>query len=154
IAALRLALTFLLASVGAAQAHQVNLSTAHIVVINDRTVEVEVALKGSDLDRAAGTFVFDNATGLVRPAALAAAAAPVTAYVKGHTAVTGAEGVSCRSGAGEVAPDGDGVVVRIGWSCADASDPLRYRSTVLFDLSPDAKQVVLIGAGPDAAQDL
>jgi hydrogenase/urease accessory protein HupE len=31
---------------------------------------------------------------------------------------------------------------------------LRYRSTVLTDVSPDARQVVLIGAGPDAAQDL
>jgi hypothetical protein len=34
------------------------------------------------------------------------------------------------------------------------ADPLRYRSTVLSDVSPDARQVVLIGAGPDPAQDL
>jgi hydrogenase/urease accessory protein HupE len=154
IAALLLALTSLLASTATAHAHQVNLSTARIVVAHDRSVDVEIALKGSDVDRAAGTFVFDNATGLVRPAALAAAAAPVTGYVRGHTALTGAEGVSCRSGAGEVVPDGDGVVVRMRWFCADASDPLRYRSTVLIDVSPDAKQVVLIGAGPDTAQNL
>ena len=34
------------------------------------------------------------------------------------------------------------------------ADPLRYRSTVVADVSPDARQVVLIGAGPNAAQDL
>jgi hypothetical protein len=33
-------------------------------------------------------------------------------------------------------------------------DPLRYRSIVLTDVSPGARQMVLIGAGPDAAQDL
>jgi hypothetical protein len=32
-------------------------------------------------------------------------------------------------------------------------DPLRYRSTVLTDVSPGARQT-LIGAGPDGAQDL
>jgi hypothetical protein len=48
----------------------------------------------------------------------------------------------------------DGVVVRIPWFCTGVADPLRYRSTVLTDVSPDARQVVLIGAGPEAAQDL
>jgi hypothetical protein len=50
IAALLLALTSLLTSAAAAQAHQVNLTTARIVVAHDRTVEV--AVKGSDVDRA------------------------------------------------------------------------------------------------------
>jgi hydrogenase/urease accessory protein HupE len=68
--------------------------------------------------------------------------------------VLGENGASCRPGAAEVAADGDGVVVRIPWFCTGVADPLRYRSTVLTDVSPDARQVVLIGAGPDAAQDL
>jgi hydrogenase/urease accessory protein HupE len=45
-------------------------------------------------------------------------------------------------------------VVGVPWICAGVADPLRYRSTVLSDVSPDARQVVLIGAGPDPAQDL
>jgi hydrogenase/urease accessory protein HupE len=53
-----------------------------------------------------------------------------------------------------VAPDGDGVEVRIAWSCAGVADPLAYRSTVLVDVSPGARQVVLIGTGANAAQDL
>lgn len=138
----------------AAQAHQINLTNARLVVHPDRTVDAEIAMKGSDADRTAGTKVFDDATGLVQPAALAAASAPITAYVGAHTAVLGKDGASCRPGAAKVAPDGDGVVVRIPWFCAGVKDPLRYRSTVLTDVSPDARQVVLIGTGPDAAQDL
>jgi hydrogenase/urease accessory protein HupE len=138
----------------AAQGHQINLTNARLVVLPDRTVDVEIAMKGSDTDRAAGTKVIDDATGLVQPMALAAASAPIAAYIEEHTAVLGENGASCRLGAAEVTPDGDGVVVRIPWFCAAIADPLRYHSTVLTDVSPDARQVVLIGAGPDAAQDL
>ncbi len=66
----------------------------------------------------------------------------------------GEDGISCRPGAAGVASDGDGVVVRVPWFCVGVADPLRYRSTVLIDVSPDARQVVLIGTGTDAAQDL
>jgi hydrogenase/urease accessory protein HupE len=138
----------------AAQAHQINLTNARLVVHPDRTVDAEIAMKGSDADRAAGTKVFDDATGLVQPAALAAASAPIAAYVERQLAVLGEDGASCRPGAAKVAPDGDGVVVRIPWFCKGVADPLRYRSTVLTDVAPDARQVVLIGTGPDAAQDL
>ena len=153
-AAILVALIFFLGCSIAAQAHQINLTNARLVVLPDRTVDVEIAMKGSDADRVAGTKVFDDATGLVQPAALAAASASIGAYIARHTAVLGKDGASCRPGAAKVAPDGDGVVVRIPWFCAGIADPLRYRSTVLTDVSPDARQVVLIGAGPDAAQDL
>jgi hydrogenase/urease accessory protein HupE len=111
-------------------------------------------MKGSDTDRFAGTRVFDDGAGLVRPAALSAASATIVAYVERHTALWGEDGVSCRPGAGRVAPDGDGVVIRIPWFCTGVADPLRYRSTVLIDVSPDARQIVPIGTGADAAQDL
>jgi hydrogenase/urease accessory protein HupE len=147
------AISFLGCSI-AAQAHQINLTNARLVVLPDRTVDVEIAMKGSDADRVAGTKVFDDATGFVQPAALAAASASIGAYIARHTAVLGKDGAPCGPGAAKVAPDGDGVVVSIPWFCAGIADPLRYRSTVLTDVSPDARQVVLIGAGPDAAQDL
>lgn len=153
-AVLLIALISLLSCSITAQAHQINLTNARLVVLPDRTVDVEIAMKGSDVDRVAGTRVFDDSTNLVRPAALAAATGQVSTYVERHTAVFGEDGGSCRPEAGNTAPDGDGVVVRISWSCAGVADPLRYRSTVLIDVSPDARQVVLIGAGPDTAQDL
>ena len=137
-----------------AHAHQINLTNARLVVGPDRTVDVEVTMRGSDVDRAAGTRVFDDSTNLVQPVALAAASAPIVAYVEAHTAVLGGDGSSCHTGVSNVAPDGDGVVVRIPWVCAGVADPLQYRSTVLMDVALDARQVVLIGTGPDVAQDL
>jgi hydrogenase/urease accessory protein HupE len=154
IAALLAMLVSLLGGTIGAQAHQINLTNARLTLGPDRTVEVEVAMRGSDIDRAARTRIFDDAGGLVQPGALAASSAPIIAYIAAHTTVFGEGDHSCGPGAGDVAADGDGVVVRIPWLCADVADPLRYRSTVLIDVSPDARQVVLIGAGPDAAQDL
>jgi len=154
IAAILVMLASLLGCSIAVEAHQINLTNARIIISPDRIVEVEIALKGSDADRVAGTRVFDDATGLVRPAALTAASAIIVAYVEGHTTVLGEDGVSCRPGAAGVASDGDGVVVRVPWFCVGVADPLRYRSTVLIDVSPDARQVVLIGTGTDAAQNL
>ncbi len=154
VAAIVVALTSVLGCAIAAQAHQINLTNARVAVGPGRMVEVEIAMKGSDADRVSSTRVCDDASGLVQPTALAEASTPIVAYVERRTAVLGEDGVSCRPGAGNVEPDADGVVVRIPWFCAGIADPLRYRSTVLLDVSPDARQAVLIGPGPDAAQDL
>ena len=82
IAALLVALTSLLGGAVAAEAHQINLTNARLALGADRTVEVEVAMRGSDIDRAAGTRLFDDASGLVQSGALAAASAPILAYIK------------------------------------------------------------------------
>jgi len=153
----RIALTVLLfvaAWCGTCSAHQINLSNARIAINPDRTVDVQLAMKGSDVDRVAGTKVFDDHTGLVRPDALAASASAVAAYSKTHAVVLGGNETLCRPGPGVVSADQDGVIVRTRWSCAGVGGRLRYRSTVLIDVAPDARQVVLIGSGQDAAQDL
>src|SRR2546430_12969380 len=80
IAAILVMLASLLGCSIAVEAHQINLTNARIVISPVRIVEVEIAIKGSDADRVAGTRVFDDATGLVRPAALTAASAIIVAY--------------------------------------------------------------------------
>jgi hypothetical protein len=52
-----------LGAIAAAEAHQVNLSTARVTMGDDRSVTVEVGLKGSDADHLAGTAIFDAQTG-------------------------------------------------------------------------------------------
>ena len=89
---------FIIFLAGAAHAHQVNLSTARVELRPDRTVAVEVALKGSDADRLAGTQVFDAQKDLADPAKVAASAAPIAAYVSAHTSVTGTDGKPCVPG--------------------------------------------------------
>ena len=147
-------LLFCIILIGSAEAHQVNLSTARVELRPEREVAVEVALKGSDADRLAGTHVFDEQKGLVDPAKIAAFAAPIAAYVGSHVGVTGADGTPCAASAPEVVADGDGVVVRNTFSCRNVAGDLVYRSTVLTATDSGARQVVLIGAGENAPQAL
>jgi hydrogenase/urease accessory protein HupE len=138
----------------AAQAHQVNLSTARVILHDDRSVSVEVGLKGSDADRLAGTAIFDARRDQVDPALLEASEAPIIAYVAAHITVGGAGGRTCAAGTATLASDGDGVVFRNHFSCRDVGGDIVYRSTVLTDTDPAARQVVLIGEGDDAPQAL
>ncbi|WP_407180038.1 HupE/UreJ family protein [Bradyrhizobium sp. STM 3562] len=138
----------------AAQAHQVNLSTARVTLSGDRSVTIELGLKGSDADRLASTGIFDAARDRVEPALVKASAARIIAYVTAHIAVTGAGGRACIPGTPALAPDGDGVIFRNRFSCRDVGGDIVYRSTVLTDTDPAARQVVLIGEGDNAPQAL
>jgi hydrogenase/urease accessory protein HupE len=148
------AATIALGVMVAAQAHQVNLSTARVTLGGDRSVSVEVGLKGSDADRVAGTRIFDAQRDQVDPALVAASAATIIAYVTGHVAVTGADGRACVPGPAALVSDGDGVIFRNCFSCRDVGGDIVYRSTVLTDTDPAARQVVLIGEGDNAPQAL
>ena len=137
-----------------AHAHQVKLSTARVTLGGDRTVSVEVALKGSDADRLAGTNVFDAQRDSVDPTLVAASAAPILAYVNAHVAVTGLDGKACVAGAAALVPDGDGVIYRNAFSCRNVRGDIVYRSTVLTAIDPSARQIVLIGEGANVPQAL
>jgi hydrogenase/urease accessory protein HupE len=137
-----------------ANAHQINLTMASIVTNPDRTVDVEVSMKGGDVDRVAHSHIVDDASGLVREDALSGAAARIGAYVIAHAVILGEDGQLCESGHPTAAPDKDGVAIRTRWSCAAERGQLRYRNTVLLDISPTARQVVLLGAGANVTQDL
>jgi hypothetical protein len=127
------------AAAAPACAHQVNISTARVEVRPQRLVAVEVALKGSDVDRVAATHVFDEQTGTVDAAKVAAAAGPIAAYVGAHVSVTGADGAPCAAGAPEVTADGDGVITRNTFSCAKVAGDLVYHSTARWCCSASAR---------------
>lgn len=137
-----------------AQAHQVNLSTARVALGADRVVSVELALKGSDVDRLAGTKVFDAQDDAVDPARVAASAATIIAYIDSHLAVTGRKGQACAADAPVLVADGDGVIFRNRYSCRDIPGDIVYRSTVLTEKDPTARQIVLVGAGKNEQQAL
>ncbi len=137
-----------------AQAHQINLSTARVELLPQRTVAVQVGLKGSDADRLAATHVFNSQTGLVDPAKVTASAPSIAAYIGAHIAVAGADGTPCEKSVGDVAADGDGVIVRYTFSCRNVGSELVYRSTVLTATDSTARQIVLLGTGGNAPQAL
>jgi hydrogenase/urease accessory protein HupE len=137
-----------------AQAHQVNLSTARVTLSGDDSVAVEVALKGSDADRLAGTAIFDVQRDAVDPARVADFAAPIVAYINAHVAVTGLGDTACVPGVATLLPDGDGVIFRNSFSCRNVTGDIIYHSTVLTATDPGARQIVLIGEGANAPQAL
>jgi hydrogenase/urease accessory protein HupE len=143
-----------LAILGPASAHQVNLSTARVTLNGDRTVNVEVGLKGSDADRLAGTKVFDAQRDQVDPALVASLAGPIIAYFNAHVDVSGLSGKACVPSTPALTADGDGVVFHKSYSCGEVTGDIVYRSTVLTATDSTARQVVLIGQGDGAPQAL
>ena len=131
-----------------------NLTNARVELRPDGVVTVQLSIKASDIDRAVGTRLHDEQTGLLDRGHLAASFAAVAGYLKSHAVVRGDDGTACTAGLVKLDPDEDGVVGHLIWSCAGNPGELVYRSTVLIDVDPTAKQVVLIAAGTDVSQAL
>jgi len=100
-------------------------------------LRLEIALRGSDVDRVAGTKVFDAQSGLVDAARLAASTAAIAAYVttprrrsrrRRHTL----QGQQCRNCSRPGRRHGPPDLVRVMKSRAT----LIYRSMVLIDVDP------------------
>ncbi len=133
----------------AAGAHTAQLAMAHLVIAADRSVAAELALKGADLDRLAGTHLVDAASGRVRADALAAASDALARLVLAETtlAITAPDGaaLACVAGPVTVSPDQDGILARWRWTCPAlaAATRYRYRSSLLFDRDPAMRQAVL-----------
>jgi hydrogenase/urease accessory protein HupE len=136
-----------------AEAHQINLVTARVALAGDRTVSVELGLKGSDVDRLIGATTYDAKQDAVDPAAVETARDAILGYLARHLAVTGG-GTACAPGGAVILPDGDGIVYRNSFACANAAGDIVYRSTVLTEKDPAARQVVLIAQGKSETQAL
>ncbi|MDF0578834.1 HupE/UreJ family protein [Bradyrhizobium yuanmingense] len=145
-------LAMLLGLAFAAEAHEVNLVTARVALSPDRTVSVELGLKGSDVDRLIGTKIYDARRDAVDPTAVQAARSAILAYMRTHLAVTGGA-KACVAGDAAILADGDGIIYRNSFACAAAGDII-YRSTVLTEKDPAARQIVLIAQGRSEKQAL
>ena len=127
-------------------AHQVNLTNAHISIEGDE-VAVTIGIKGSDVDRATGTAIYDPASGTVDGGVLHDAAAVILEYFTRNVSLGEAGGTACRLASARALPDRDGVAVTLDWDCAGVAGERTYRSTVLTDIEPTARQIVLIDNG-------
>lgn len=137
-----------------AAAHQINLLTTRLALSHDRTVNVEMGLKGSDVDRLIGTRLYDAKEDAVDPAAVAAATPAILTYLNANLGISNNSGVACAASQGRIFADGDGVIFRNTYSCATVPGDILYRSMVLTENDPTARQVVLIVQGGQEAQAL
>ena len=134
-----------------AQAHDIGISNVRIEVL-ESGAEMELAVKGRDLEQAIGRSFVDPATDQVDAEALAAVADQVVAHVLARVSVAQADGVACAATADAPAPDADGVTAWIEWRCEDAGRGLIYENHLFHEANARAIQNLLIMTGDDVTQ--
>lgn len=152
---LRTTLLLLLAPlihIGAASAHQAGVSTVNLDV-GETTVEMELAVKGRDLDASLGTAIVDLETDQVQHDVLASEAARVTAHLVAGAIVERADGQACTATPDAPIADADGVILYVTWTCEPGAG-MTYRNRLFVDRDPLAIQNVLILVDDDASQDV
>lgn len=147
------ALLILIGGLGAAReawAHAVNLAVAFITIQESR-VMIDLTITGSEVDRAAGVNITNNATGMVDPRRLREAAPTFERYITQRIEVTAA-GVPCPMPSIRSSAESDqGVSVLMVFDCPGAA-AIRYRSTAMVDFDPAARQSVMLNASGEFEQ--
>jgi hydrogenase/urease accessory protein HupE len=129
---------------GSAHAHNAGVSSSRIV-LEGRTVVVEINALGRDFEQAAGVRIVEKATGEINPVALALMEPAIRSYVDRHVAVLAAE-QRCAEAPGITKAADTHVLLTTTWRCSPDGE-LRYRSTLFQDVDPGARQVVVIARG-------
>ena len=132
-------------------AHDIGVSNAEIFVTDNKTVEVSLAFKGVDLEKAVGPIFVDHEIDRVRAPDLAVAVGAIQNYLK-EKVVVRADGTPCPMKIHLPDTDRDGVVIGVQFFCPPTTTRLEYTSRLLLDMDPRAVHNVLIMAGDDIDQ--
>jgi hydrogenase/urease accessory protein HupE len=127
---------------GSGQAHNAGVSSARIVV-EGRTVEIEINALGRDFEQATGVRIADKA-GEINPVALSLVAPTIGSYVGDHVAVL-AGGQRCSAPAWTAKAADTHVMLTTTWRCPPVGE-LGYRSTLFQDVDPTARHVAVIAS--------
>ena len=122
-------------------AHNAGVSTSRIV-IDGRSVDVEINALGKDYEQAAGVRIADKASGEINPVALAVMAPEILRYVADHVAVL-AGTQRCTPGQVMAKAVDTHVAMTMAWRCPP-DGALRYRVTLFQDVDPGARHLALI----------
>ncbi len=144
---LLLALLVLFGLGAPARAHDPGMTVA-TVIAEPRETLIELSIKGSDLERAAGVALLDP-EGRVDPERLAGAAAAVRAHLRATAAIE-ADSAVCPLEVVELVAVEDGVLAILKAPCGTAEAGLTYRSRLLQETNPATIQHVVLLKGDDA----
>ena len=144
---LLLALVVLFGLCASARAHDPGMTVA-TVIADERETLVELSIKGSDLERAAGVELLDPG-GRVDPELLAGAAAAVRAHLRATAAIE-ADSAVCPLEVVDLVAVEDGVLAVLKAPCGTAEAGLSYRSHLLQETNPATIQHVVLLKGDDA----
>ena len=143
---LLLALVVLFGLCASARAHDPGMTVA-TVIADERETLVELSIKGSDLERAAGVELLDPG-GRVDPELLAGAAA-VRVHLRATAAIE-TDSAVCPLEVVELVAVEDGVLAVLKAPCGTAEAGLSYRSWLLQETNPATIQHVVLLKGDDA----
>ena len=130
-----------------ARAHDPGMTVATVIVEEQETL-IELSVKGSDLERAAGVDLLD-ADGRVDPERLAVAAAAVRSHLRATAAIE-TDTAPCPLKVVELVAVEDGVLAVLKAPCGTADAGLTYRSRLLQETNPATIQHVVLLKGDDA----
>jgi hydrogenase/urease accessory protein HupE len=133
------------------QAHDIGVSSAEIFVSDNKTVDVSLAFKGIDLEKAIGTVFVDRRNDRVRVADLAVSTGAIQTYLR-QKIVVRADGKSCPMNVHLPEADRDGVVIGVRFFCPPTTTRLEYASRLLLDVDSRAVHNLLVIAGDDIDQ--
>tara|TARA_B100000315_G_scaffold65222_1_gene59191 strand:- start:1764 stop:2825 length:1062 start_codon:yes stop_codon:yes gene_type:complete len=124
-------------------AHQVFLSSARITENPDRQVSVELRVEGSDLEKVFKVPLTIRG-GIVNPHELAKHRSKITDYLMVKMAVANGAGDSCRFASKSSHEYFNAVLLETKWDCKKTAGELFYHTSLFFDESPTAGQLVFI----------
>ena len=130
-----------------ASAHNPGMTVATVIVEEHRTL-IEISIKGSDLERAAGVDLLDP-KGQVDPERLARAAAAIGTHLRATTDVEAGSAV-CPLEVVELVAVEDGILAILETPCGAADAGLSYSSRLLQQTNPATIQHVVLLKGDDA----
>ncbi len=140
------ALLVLIGLCAPASAHDPGMTVA-TVIAEERETLVELSIKGSDLERAAGVDLLDSG-GRVDPGRLAGAEPAIRAHLLATAAIE-ADSAVCPLEVVELAAVEDGILAVLKAPCGTAEAGLSYRSHLLQETNPATIQHVLLLRGDD-----
>lgn len=130
-----------------ADAHQSGVSTVRIDIADDQ-FDVELAVKGVDLDAALGTEIVDPETDQVQPERLAEVAERVVDFLIAGASLSHQDGTACEASPDAPVADADGVILWVAWRCRDDA-AVDYKNRLFLEQDPLALQNVLVLHGDD-----
>jgi hydrogenase/urease accessory protein HupE len=126
-----------------AMAHQVFLSSARITENPGRQISVELSVEGTDLEK-----VFEVPLtirgGIVNPHELAKHQPKIVDYLMARMAVANSAGDSCHFMSKKTQESYNAVLLVTKWDCQKTAGELFYQTSLFFDESSTAGQLVFI----------
>jgi hypothetical protein len=144
---MRAVLLALLLTFGAtANAHEQHVTFATLVV-DDRTVSLEMRIAATDLEEVTGRALTISG-GIANPHRLAEFGGEIIGYIRPKLMVAARALIPCPSSGWSLAEDFQSVVVRARYDCTRVDGDLSFTNNLLFEVASATRHFTRVGSDP------